>query len=451
MKRQLIMLMVSCISAFYSTVVVAQDKKPTMQQLRSEFSQPSAIARTKLWWFHGETETTKEGITADLVAFKREGVGGVVYYDQQHGKGENAFAAFTPIWWDMFRFAAREAKRLGLTFETHLSNGYVSGGPWITEELSMQRLEATDTLVNGGQHLNSKLPVPFRKNQIRVYWGMTLAQALTMNGIKPDAGFKSGNTITDKVYFAHRRFGDHDIYFFNNHSKNIFRDSIRLRTNAIKAEYWDPTSGKQFSVPISAAGKDGLLVNIVLQPDESGFIVTSKEMASSLPPKLSGIGEQSTSIDGDWKVFFDPKWGGPGEVTFNKLTDWTQHPDQRIKFYSGTAVYRKIIQCSKLTSGEQVLLRFPQLGSVARVVINGKEVSTVWCSPWEADLTAHIKKGGNTVEIYVANCLTNRMIADALLPQSERFTYAYPEIASPKDRLIASGIIDKVLLVKRSK
>ena len=42
-------------------------------------------ARTKTWWFHGETETTKEGITADLEAFKRAGIGGVVYYDQTHG------------------------------------------------------------------------------------------------------------------------------------------------------------------------------------------------------------------------------------------------------------------------------------------------------------------------------------------------------------------------------
>ncbi len=65
----------------------------------------------------------------------------------------------------MFRFAAAEAKRLGLTFETHLSNGYVSGGPWITEELSMQRLEATETVVNGGQHFSGKLPGPVRKSK----------------------------------------------------------------------------------------------------------------------------------------------------------------------------------------------------------------------------------------------------------------------------------------------
>ena len=43
-----------------------------------------------MWWFFGETETTREGITADLETFKEAGVGGVVYYDHVHGKGEGA-------------------------------------------------------------------------------------------------------------------------------------------------------------------------------------------------------------------------------------------------------------------------------------------------------------------------------------------------------------------------
>ncbi|MEO7311132.1 MAG: glycosyl hydrolase [Chitinophagaceae bacterium] len=117
-------------------------------------------AKTKLWWFHGETETTKEGITADLEAFKRMGVGGVVYYDQSHGKAENALPGFSATWWAMLRFAAEEAHRLNLTFEVHLSNGYVAGGPWITYATGMKRLTATETVVTGGSRFASILPAP---------------------------------------------------------------------------------------------------------------------------------------------------------------------------------------------------------------------------------------------------------------------------------------------------
>ena len=117
----------------------------TMEQAWKEFANPQDSTRTKVWWFHGETETTREGITADLEAYKRGGVGGVVYYDQAHGKGENAIPAMSQEWWDMLRFAASEAKRIGLSFEANIANGYVAGGPWITPELGMQRLTATET------------------------------------------------------------------------------------------------------------------------------------------------------------------------------------------------------------------------------------------------------------------------------------------------------------------
>jgi hypothetical protein len=284
----------------------------------------------------------------------------------------------------------------------------------------------------------------------KVYWGMPLAEAIAQAGIKPDAALKSGNTPTDKVYFAHRRLADAEVYFLNNHSKSVYSSAIRFRTDAAHAEYWDPTTGKQYALPVAASGKDGLLLNVVLQPNESGFIVISNQPSTSLPVR-KGVEEQVAPIEGAWKVTFDPKWGGPGDVTFTSLTDWTENADKRIKFYSGTAVYRKVIQLAAPASGEQVVLRFSQLGSIARVLLNGKEVSTVWCSPWEADLTPYLKKGENALEIQVVNSLMNRMIGDAALPPAERFTYAYPEIATPKDHLVPSGIMDKVLLVHRPK
>ena len=76
------------------------------------FSTPQDSCRTKVWWFHGETETTKEGITADLEAFRRAGVGGVVYYDQMHAGSPDALDAFSPQWWEMLKFSSRYCRRL---------------------------------------------------------------------------------------------------------------------------------------------------------------------------------------------------------------------------------------------------------------------------------------------------------------------------------------------------
>ena len=115
--------------------------------LWQRFASPSDEARTKVWWFHGETETTEEGIDADLEAFKEKGVGGVVFYDQVHGDAAGAFPSMSPKWWRMLKHAARKARQLGLTFEVAASNGYVSGGPWITPELGMRKTAMVDTVV----------------------------------------------------------------------------------------------------------------------------------------------------------------------------------------------------------------------------------------------------------------------------------------------------------------
>lgn len=281
-----------------------------------------------------------------------------------------------------------------------------------------------------------------------LYWGMPLAEALHQAGIRPDMGIVSGNTPTDKVYFAHRRLRDADIYFINNHSKRTFKDRVCLRTMLGKAYFWDPIDGKRYTLSAEQTAK-GLNVFLSLIPGESGFIVATDCNFNGLASKPVTDKDIVEPITGEWNVYFDPKWGGPGEIRFTELTDWTKHANQGIRYYSGTAVYRKTLNLSTPASGEQWLLRFPHLGSMARIRLNGHEINTVWCSPWESDLTPYIKEGENTLEIEVVNSLMNRMIGDVVLSQDKRYTYAFPEIVAAKDKLVPSGIIDEIVLVKR--
>ncbi|MFA4180500.1 glycosyl hydrolase [Xylanibacter rodentium] len=140
-----------------------------VDKMYDEFSRVPDSTRTKVWWFHGENTTTEEGIRADLEAYSRAGVGGVVYYDQQHGPGTpDAAPSMSPTWWYMLKLSAKEAARLGLSFEMNISNGYVCGGPWITPELGMQALYSSETLVHGGTHYTGGLPQASRRGSHRV-------------------------------------------------------------------------------------------------------------------------------------------------------------------------------------------------------------------------------------------------------------------------------------------
>lgn len=125
--------------------------KYTDKELWELFVNPPDSTRTKVWWFHGETETTREGIEADLKAFSDKGVGGVVFYDQVHGRGERAAPSMSPEWWDMLKYSAATAKELGLSFEVAVGNGYVTGGPWITPELAMKKTAYVESTVSAAR------------------------------------------------------------------------------------------------------------------------------------------------------------------------------------------------------------------------------------------------------------------------------------------------------------
>lgn len=143
-----------------STAAIAWSSAPTINDMRQSFITPPDSTRTKVWWFHGEDSATREGITADLEAFRRQGVGGIVYYDQVHGKNANAPQLMSEQWWDALLFSASEAQRLGLSFEANVGNGYVAGGPWITPELSMKRVASSDITIDGGLEIDTILPTP---------------------------------------------------------------------------------------------------------------------------------------------------------------------------------------------------------------------------------------------------------------------------------------------------
>lgn len=153
-KRSIVIGGVVC----FAVSVIAQSLM-AQSRLSYGFDNIQDSARTKVWWFHGETVGTHEGITADLEAFREAGVGGVVYYDQVHGNGDGAAKVFSPEWWDELIFSSTEARRLGLDFECNASNGYVAGGKWITPDKSMQRLAMTETVVEGGKDVVAQMPM----------------------------------------------------------------------------------------------------------------------------------------------------------------------------------------------------------------------------------------------------------------------------------------------------
>jgi hypothetical protein len=132
--------------------------------LEETFQHPPASAKPWAYWFWINGNITKAGITADLEAMARVGIGGVLIMEvartnQMAPTGPVAFAS--PEWRALFKHVVAEAGRLGLEVNMNNDAGWCgSGGPWITPELSMQRLVATNITIEGPQAFNGTLPQP---------------------------------------------------------------------------------------------------------------------------------------------------------------------------------------------------------------------------------------------------------------------------------------------------
>ncbi|KRD08935.1 DNA-binding protein [Flavobacterium sp. Root901] len=130
------------------------------------FFQPT-IESSKPWvyWYWMQSAYSKEGITADLEAMKQAGIGGA-YLMTIKGPA-NPPLMNPPVlqlskeFWNLVHWALTEADRLGVKIAFHPADGFaVAGGPWITPEISMQKVVWSDLAVSGNNFKNIALQVP---------------------------------------------------------------------------------------------------------------------------------------------------------------------------------------------------------------------------------------------------------------------------------------------------
>lgn len=132
-------------------------------------AQQNENAKPWVFWYWVQAGVSKKGITADLEAMKSNGIGGAYLMTIKGGKSSNPplyekpVEQLTPEWWEMVKFAMDEAKRLDLKLGMHVSDGFaLAGGPWITPELSMQKVVSSKITVNAS-NTKIKLPQPETK------------------------------------------------------------------------------------------------------------------------------------------------------------------------------------------------------------------------------------------------------------------------------------------------
>ncbi|MEW6743206.1 MAG: glycosyl hydrolase [Planctomycetota bacterium] len=130
-------------------------------ELERSFQKPPASARPWVYWFWLNGNITKEGITADLEAVQRAGIGGVLIMEVDQGAPLGPIDFMSDAWRELFKHVVSEAQRLGLEVNMNNDAGWNgSGGPWIKPEQSMQKVVWTEAQVEGPKRLEIDLAQP---------------------------------------------------------------------------------------------------------------------------------------------------------------------------------------------------------------------------------------------------------------------------------------------------
>lgn len=273
----------------------------------------------------------------------------------------------------------------------------------------------------------------------KIYWGGSLSQhaatELYPNYDATAALLKKMNVAQDfessgSLRYTHRKLEGLDIYFVSNKTNETLTADCFFNINEGVPQIWDPLTGE--TRQLSNYNKAKGLTTIPLKFDayQSYFVVFDKKV-KPVSQKTAGTNDFPKmnlvyNFEGPWNVAFDPKWGGPAKVIFEKLEDWTKRPEKGINFYSGTATYSTTFKLSELKHAKR-FLNLGEVNCMARVRVNGKDLGIVWTAPWQIEITDAVKQGTNQLEIDVVNLWVNRLIGDEQFPDDGIKDGQWPE------------------------
>ncbi len=245
------------------------------------------------------------------------------------------------------------------------------------------------------------------------------AEVLTRLEITPD--FRCDNP---RVSWTHRRYDDNfDGYFvaLDNRTNETIDCSFKMSGRI--PELWDAETGRIVEAPVWREENGRTSVQLNMQPSGSVFVMfqqpaNGRKGNVHAPVKWDVLG-LPFKVTGAWDVAFQPNRGAPPAARFEKLISWTDHPDAGIKYFSGSATYRKKISLGRVPkANERVILDLGEVKDFAEISINGAPFVLRWKPPFEMDVTESLRrtKGELEVVIRITNRWVNRLIGDEFLP-----------------------------------
>jgi hypothetical protein len=282
----------------------------------------------------------------------------------------------------------------------------------------------------------------------RVYAGLPPADALKKLPLLPDFEYTKPQNDT-RLLFVHRKPDQGDIYWINNRNARDEKIDASFRVQGLAAEVWHPDTGRIEPVSYRIDG-ERTTVSLCLDPMDAIFIVFRKPATQQVFKAPVPVETPVATVDGAWEVNFQKKRGAPAMITLDSLSSWSDNADIGVKYFSGTATYKKAIEAPSnwFSSGARLWLDLGSVKNLAEVMVNGKELGIVWKTPFRVDATEALKPGANEIEVKVTNLWVNRLIGDAQPDAVKKYTYTTRQFYRANSPLASSGLIGPVRIIK---
>lgn len=239
--------------------------------------------------------------------------------------------------------------------------------------------------------------------------GLSPAAHLRARGIAPDVVASRG-----ALAWAHRQQSGAHVYFLANAGDADWSGEVRLRAEpgdrADAAEIWNAEDGRRQPVAMVSA-EGGRTIALTIPAGSARFVVLRAASARAL--RVEPLSPPfALTLDQGWSVEFVDGFGvARGERPWS-LSSWADNSDQAIRYYAGRAIYRTRFRLPQGLSGRRVQVDLGQLGDMARVRVNGRDMGVVWWSPAHTEIGDALVPGINDLEIEVASYWHNRLVGD---------------------------------------
>jgi hypothetical protein len=318
-----------------------------------------------------------------------------------------------------------------------------------------------------------------RYGQGRVVWGRPLAEVLAGMGAPPDFACHD-LTVGDQLRYVHRQISGDDLYFVANAIPEARSFLGRFRVVGKRPELWWPDTGR-IEPAAMWDERDGCTpIPLTLDPCGSVFVffrssapahvdrivsvrhggVEISGLAPAVVPEIQlqqqagaitvnagatgeylievsqpGVYELKTAdghtlkvqvaalpptieIEGPWELEFPAGWGAPPRVTLERLISWTDHPESGVKYFSGTATYRRRFElpANMLRGDGRLYLDLGRVAVIAQAKLNGHDLGVLWKPPFRAEITEVVHARENDLELSITNLWPNRLIGDDHMP-----------------------------------